>query len=325
MDKNFLRTSGTAILLGVVAIGLRKWYKSIEKKLDQERDAINQDLEDLGVPAEKLREEMETMDEGGLVKALAIGTMFNPDWDMDVVDPDRALESSPIISVTQETFVGRNNQESKDLVFYFDLPDYTKGLRTPKVGDYVTSLKDAMIHAENTIVKFCPKPKGRLIGLISVSYTDPEGKEKTDRVEITDQKIYEELADEYHDGLAPFYEGIVKKTLPDSVLTKLDEWVDKTWSKMKNVKVVEITLSYRMSFKLQDQSGIGINFRSAMETLKYFTEELEIKNRKYNDSSKAVTYRNILFCAPGDTGNFELTSYYYVNSDNKIDINSFSY
>ena len=314
MDKKFLRTSGTAAILGIIAIGLiRKWYKSIEKKLDQERDAINQDLEDLGVPAEKLREEMEMDDEGDIVKALAFGTRFNTNWVMDVINSDKALESSIKISVTQETFVGRNNRESKDLVFYFDIPDYTKNFRTPRPENYAGTLRDAMNHVGNTFAKFCPKPKGRLIGLISVYYIDPEGEEQTDRVEITDHTIYEELADEYHeDGLVPFYEGIAKKTLPKSVLTKLEEWVyneNSAWSGMRNVKVRKIELAYRMSFKILDQSGFGISLCGALEALKYFIN-LKIKKNRYSRESDIKEYRNILFCTPG-----ELTSFYNIDEE----------
>ena len=45
-----------------------------------------------------------------------------------------------------------------------------------------------------------------------------------------------------------------------------------------------------------------------------------------NGNGNAVKYENVLFCAPSSrySDRFDLTHYYYVNEDNKIDQDSYS-
>jgi hypothetical protein len=327
MDKKIINGGIIAIAALGIAVVYRKWFKTIKKQIETEENERNAELEQLGVSPEKLEQEVDPVEDGNdMVKALAVGTMFNPNWDYDIVDPELALNADHIISVTQEIFKGSKG-ENTDLVFYFDIPNYLSGgYKSPKIGDYIKGFKEAIEHAWTNIVRYCPKPKGKLIGMVSVTYTDPEDPEEevSERVEINDPKIYEELADEYHDGLAAFYEGVVNKCLPESVNDKFSDWVDSKWDreKLENFTINEVQLVYRASFKMQDRNGIGINYKTALETLKYFTDELSISRK----GSAEVKYENVLFCAPSKkTGVHELTSFYYRADDNSIKVNSFSY
>ena len=232
--------------------------------------------------------------------------------------------------MSQENFMFRGT-ETTDLVYYFDIPSYLKGgYSAPRLGDYCVAIKEAADKAWSDIVRFCPKPRCRLVGMIVVSYDDPEDPEyrTSEKIEIDDPTIYEELKSDFgHDGfgLGKLYEGAVNQNLPESVKGKLSDWINKKWNteKLGGFEVVEIQLVYRVSFVMQGKDGIGINIKTAFQTLKMFTEELEIKR---GGRGNAVKYENVLFCAPSSrySDRFDLTHYYYVNEDNKIDKDSWA-
>ena len=332
MDK--IVKVGLGLLAGAALIVVaRKLYKSIERNLDEEKKAQDEEIESLGVSAKKLNEELDSFeDENNMVKSLAVGTMFNPNWDFDYVNPDLALDADYLISVMQEKHVLKDGKAEDSLVFYFDIPEYTgNSYRDLKIGDFLSSYSNAAKIIEQEIVKMCRAWKS-FIGLITVTYQDPKdpNEEISERVEINDPTIYEELADGRHDGLASFYEGIRNKTLPDSVNEKLTAWVNQRWpNALENFRIIEISLAYKIAFRIQTENMCGITFKSALETLKYLVEEFKIKkNLNYtsyrisNDSSPKFQYKNIIFCAIGDSGKHELTSYYHIKKG-KLVKNSF--
>ena len=334
MDKKI--KVGLGLLAGVALVVVaRKLYKTIENNLDEKKKAQDQEIESLGVSASKLNEELNNEeDENNLVKSLAVGTMFNPNWDFDFVDPDLALRADDLISVMQETLVLKGGKEEDHLVFYLDIPDYTKNsYRDLKIGDFVSSYSNVAKIIEQDIVKMC-RAWRNLVGLITVTYQDPDNPEEeiSERIEIDDPSIYAELSDGKHDGLVSFYEGIKNKTLPDSVNENLTAWINKKWPVVhEDFRVVEITLAYKISFRIQTENMCGITFKSALETLKYLVEDFKVKkNLNYTsyristDNSPKFQYKNILFCAIGNSGKHELTSYYY-RHNGKIAKNSFVY
>ena len=328
MDKKI--KCGLVLGAAVVAFfAYKNWSKKIKKQIEEQEEKENKELESLGVSTEKLNEEMDPYgDKNNMVKALAVGCFFNPEIDYDIIDVEKALGSTRLISVSQENFMFRG-AETTDLVYYFDIPNYLKGGYTaPRLGDYCSTIKEAAEKAWSDIVRFCPKPRCRLTGMITVSYDNPEDPElrTSEKVEIDDPTIYEELKSDFgHDGfgLGKLYEGVVNKDLPESVNEKLTDWVNKKWNReLNNFKIIEIQLVYRVSFATQNKSGIGINIKTALETLRYFTEEMEIKR---GGRGNAVKYENVLFCAPSPrySDRFDLTHYYYVNEDNKIDVDNY--
>jgi len=329
MDKKLIK-GGLFVLatLGTLFV-YNRFSKKIRKQIEEQEKQENEELETLGISTDKLNEEIDPYeDKNNMVKALATSCFFNPEVDYDIVDISKALNASRLISVSQENFMFRGT-ETTDLVYYFDIPNYLKGgYSKPRLGDYCVAIKEAADKAWSEIVRFCPKPRCRLTGMIVVSYDDPEDPEyrTSEKIEIDDPTIYEELNSDFgHDGLGKLYEGVVNKNLPDSVNNKLYEWVHKKWDteKLGDFKIVEIQLVYRVSFVMQDKNGIGINIKTAFQTLKMFTEELEIKRA---GKGNAVKYENVLFCAPSSrySDRFDLTHYYYVNEDNKIDIDNYS-
>lgn len=330
MDKKLIKGGLVlAAALGTLYV-YNRYAKKIKKQIEEQERQENEELETLGISTDKLSEEIDPYDDkNNMVKALAASCFFNPEVDYDIIDVEKALDASRLISVSQENFMFRGT-ETTDLVYYFDIPNYLKGgYSAPRLGDYCTAIKEAAEKAWSEIVRFCPKPRCRLAGFIVVSYDDPEDPEyrTSEKLEIDDPTIYEELKSDFgHDGfgLGKLYEGIINKSLPDSVNTKLTEWVNKKWNKeLPGFEIVEIQLVYRVSFVMQGKDGIGINIKTAFQTLKMFTEELEIKRA---GRGNAVKYENVLFCAPSSryTDRFDLTHYYYVNEDNKIDQDSYS-
>lgn len=320
------------LLLGTAAIvflAYKRWSKNVRKQIEEQEQKENEELEALGVPTDKLDEEIDPyQDKDNLVKALAVSCFFNPEVDYDIIDVDRALKATNLISVSQENFIFRGT-ETTDLVYYFDIPNYLKGGHSaPRLGDYCTTIKEAAEKAWSDIIRFCPRPRCRLVGMIVVSYNeDPEDPEQrtTEKVEIDDPKIYEELQSDFgHDGfgLGKLFEGAVKQNLPKSVEAKLSDWISQKWSGVSELEVVEIQLVYRVSYSIQNRTGIGINIKTAYETLRYFVEEMEITR---GGRGNVVKYENVLFCAPSSkySNKFDLTHYYYVNEDNKVDQDSY--
>jgi hypothetical protein len=322
------------IILGAATIAFfayKNWSKKIKKQIEEQERQENEELETLGISTDKLSEEIDPYDDkNNMVKALAASCFFNPEVDYDIIDVEKALEANRLISVSQENFMFRGT-ETTDLVYYFDIPNYLKGgYSAPRLGDYCTAIKEAADKAWSDIVRFCPKPRCRLVGMIVVSYDDPEDPEyrTSEKVEIDDPTIYEELKSDFgHDGfgLGKLYEGAVNQNLPESVKGKLSDWINKKWNteKLGDFEVVEIQLVYRVSFVMQDKNGIGINIKTAFQTFKMFTEELEIKR---GGRGNAVKYENVLFCAPSSrySDRFDLTNYYYVNEDNKLSKDSWA-
>jgi hypothetical protein len=331
MDKKLIK-GGLIVLaaLGTLYV-YNRYAKKIKKQIEEQEKQENEELENLGISTEKLNEEIDPYDDkNNMVKALAASCFFNPEIDYDIIDVEKALDASRLISVSQENFMFRGT-ETTDLVYYFDIPNYLKGgYSAPRLGDYCNAIKEAAEKAWSDIVRFCPKPRCRLAGFIVVSYDDPEDPEyrTSEKIEIDDPTIYEELKSDFgHDGfgLGKLYEGAVNQNLPESVKGKLSDWISKKWNteKLPGFEVIEIQLVYRVSFVMQDKTGIGINIKTAFQTLKMFTEELEIKRA---GKGNGVRYENVLFCAPSNryTDRFDLTHYYYVNEDNKIDQDSYS-
>jgi hypothetical protein len=329
MDKKLIK-GGLIVLatLGTLYV-YNRYAKKIKKQIEEQEKQENEELETLGIPTDKLSEEIDPYDDkNNMVKALATSCFFNPEVDYDIIDVKKALDSDRLISVSQENFMFRGT-ETTDLVYYFDIPNYLRGgYSAPRLGDYCNAIKEAAEKAWSDIVRFCPKPRCRLTGMMVVSYDDHDDPEyrTSEILEIDDPTIYEELKSDFgHDGfgLGKLYEGLTNGNLPDSVNIKLSEWVNQKWNKeLSGFKIIRLKLVYRVSFVMQDKTGIGINIKTAFQTLKMFTEELEVKRGGRGNAAK---YENILFCAPSSrySDRFDLTHYYYVNENNKIDVDSY--
>ena len=305
----------------------RRQFKKEKAKLEEKKQKEDEELSDLGISPKKLEEECEDEGDKNLVKALAVSTIFNPNWDIDIVDPDISVDEDYVISVTQE-----NNQ----LVFVFDIPNYLKGgYRSPKLGDYISAINAKTESIWEETVKFCPRPRRKLVGAI-LAKCKLGDKEYSECVEI-DKSVYEELADgddkhqgNRHDGLGTFYEKVCKHQLPESVEQKLQDWVDKRWESLLEkggeVELKHICLLYKVSFMIQNSNGIGISLKTALDALDRYVNELCIEKKKnFGDyENYCVDYRHVLFCAPNDEGKFDLT-WYYGLKDNSLYVTSFTY
>jgi hypothetical protein len=336
MDKKI--KCGLFVGAAVVAFFVYKnWSKKIRKQIEEQEKQENKELESLGVSTEKLNEEIDLEDHGNMVKALAVGTLFNPEWDYSLIDPEEALKTTnPLISISQEVFNVRGN-EVTDLVFYFDIPDYTKNTgdwKKPRLVDYMNGIKAAAEKAWSDIVRFCPKPRCWLVGMVVVSYRDKEGFLTSERVELDDPSVYESLKDETHKdgyGLGAMYEGFKNRNLPDEVNHNLVSWIIKRWSEpLPEFEFVEFHLAYRVAFNMQTHTtALGINIKTGLETLDYFLNNIEIKKGGLVDEEdvKKPLYQNTLFCAPSarQKAKFDLCYYYFINKDNKLEVDSFSY
>lgn len=326
--------------LGLVALAgtyflFKRFKNNLKKQIEEVQERESQELESIGVSTKKLNEEIEHDESGNLVKALAIGSMFNPEWDYDLIDPEKALETSlPLISISQEIFNVRGT-EVTDLVFYFDIPDTSeKDWKKPKLSDYMNGIKQAAEKAWSQIIRFCQRPKCWLVGMIVVRYRDKDGLLTSERVELDDPTVYESLKEDTHRdgyGLGALYDGIRNETLPDEVNEKLTNWINKRWSNpLPEFELIEFQLVYRVAFNMQSREfATGINLITGLKTLKYFLERIEIKRGGLveEDEVKHPLYQNVIFCAPSerDETKYDLCSYYFINSNNNIESDCFSY
>ena len=117
-----------------------------------------------------------------------------------------------------------------------------------------------------------------------------------------------------------------KKALPKTVEDKLNAWVsEKGYFDKPNLETSSFDLMYQISFNIQNETGIGINLKQALEALRYLTEEFTVKKRGYNASKKEIQYDSVIFCAPSEiTGEHDLT-WYYRKEDGRLVVDNYTY
>lgn len=334
MDKQRKKTVGLC-LLALVGVGIASWwYKKEAKKLKEQQQAIDDELDELGVSSEKLRDEISPDESDNLVKQLFIGTTFNSGWDSSFVDPEEALNSNTLIHVTQSPFFDKKGNHGQNLNFLIEIPNYTNGsYGAAKIADYIKAFKSAADYMWSSIVRFTNKPRQHLVGFIAVEYDNRNKHEEDDDDKITEilrlePVVYERYADGEHDGLSKFYESIKTKGLSEDDEKSLEAWLRSSDTVMENMAVKDVWLGYEISFRIQTVNmGLGINFKTALECLKWMTEEMVVtREARFGGKSVEMRYENIMFHAPDQTGEWNLTYYYNVADDGKSVItDSYSY
>lgn len=286
--------------------------KKAESDIDEQEKQDKEDLDELGVDTEILRNHGVSLTEN-LVRGIQQTIRHSPDWDLDVIDPDVVLEKDTIIHLTESEFKGKSQ-----LDFVFELPNYTgDSYKFPKIKDFKLAFDKAAEEMWAHKVVKSDRPYRRLEAyVVMVIKKDDEEKTYIKRIPAD---WYKQYATEQNDGVARFYEDYndpkkheemkedLKKNFIKDYVTGSQEGFE--------FRVEEIFLGWRISFQIQNNNrGQGINLISAIKCLQYLTDEFEV----HRDGGKGVVkFENILFHDSDTTS--ELSPNFF-NLDGEVEI-----
>ena len=323
-NKNLLSGVGYAFLTVGIGVAAYLWYKKEKKALETEKEAIDEELENLGVSGERLREEVTPEDDQNLVKCLYTGIAFNPNWDISTIDIDNCLESPNLIHIGQHE--KKNSRKLfQELDILLEIPEYprNKSFHSPKIADYIRSFKSEADILWERFAKFSDKPFTRLVGYLELS-GEIGGEETIRYVEIPSEiyQDYIEKAESHNVGLSMFYEDSFGGKLSKESKEKMSSWISENDidGEFDNIPKPWVILMYRITFPIQNQfSKYGINFKSALEILHHLTYSGDFSVRKKGDThSEEVVYENIIFHPSKDDGWYDMSKCYTLDKSNHV-------
>jgi hypothetical protein len=317
-------------LLGIFGVyKLVKAYKKGMEEIENQEFLETEELENAGVNTSKLKSEI-SEDEKDFTRMLYVATRFNSDIDLDLLDIDGVIDNldHKVIHVRQRFDTKtKHNESRRRLDFLIDIPDYTsESFRGPKIGNFLTTFKDAAIYMSDELVKFSHPATRKLIGSVVIS-RKINGEEKIEYRELVPE-VYKAFADEEHDGLTKFYETEKRKlnhTGPFDYIKEAD-WLFENYPDLsreeEGLLIENILLQYQISFPIRSNRPdelYGIDTKSGVECIKYLTEKLYVGRE---DSRNKVEYRNLMFNAPNEEGIPDLSWYYTTDDDDKVIIDN---
>ena len=317
-------------LLGIFGVyKLVKAYKKGMEEIENQEFLETEELENAGVNTSKLKDEIKP-DEKDFTRMLYVATRFNEDIDLDLLDIDGVIDNldHKVIHVRQRFDTkNKHNESRRRLDFLIDIPDYTsESFRGPKIGNFLTTFKDAAIYMSDELVKFSHPATRKLIGSVVIS-RKINGEEKIEYRELVPE-VYKAFADEEHDGLTKFYETEKRKlnyTGPFDYIQEAD-WLFENYPDLsreeEGLLIENILLQYQISFPIRSNRPdelYGIDTKSGVECIKYLTEKLYVGRE---DSRNKVEYRNLMFNAPNEEGIPDLSWYYTTDDDDKVIIDN---
>ena len=316
-------------LLGIFGIyKIVKAYKKGMEEIEDQEFQETEDLENAGVNTGKLKDEINDEEED-FTKMLYTAVRFNSEFDIDLLDIDGVIDNLDykVIHVRQFDTKTKHNKYRRRLDFLIDIPDYT-GLsyRGPKIGNFLSTFKEAAIYMSENIVRFSPPASRRLIGSAVIS-RKINGNDVIEYRELKDV-VYKQFSDEGHDGLTKFYYIEKEKINQIGALeyTKDADWIFTNCpdlSKDDDTLVIEnIVLQYMISFQIRSNRPdelYGIDVKTGIECIKYLTEQLYVGRE---ESKKKVEYRHLMFNAPNEDGTPDLSWYYTTDEDDRVIIDN---
>jgi len=317
-------------LLGIFGVyKLVKAYKKGMEEIENQEFLETEELENAGVNTSKLKSEIKE-DEKDFTRMLYVATRFNEDIDLDLLDIDGVIDNLDykVIHVRQRFDTkNKHNESRRRLDFLIDIPDYTSdSFRGPKIGNFLTTFKEAAIYMSDELVKFSHPATRKLIGSVVIS-RKINGEEKIEYRELVPE-VYKAFADEEHDGLTKFYETEMRKlnhTGPFDYTQEAD-WLFENYPDLsreeEGLLIENILLQYQISFPIRSNRPdelYGIDTKSGVECIKYLTEKLYVGRE---DSRNKVEYRNLMFNAPNEEGIPDLSWYYTTDDDDKVIIDN---
>jgi hypothetical protein len=321
------------ILLGILglgaAIGAGIWfvksYKKGMEELENQESKETEDLENLGVNTDKLRDEVKK-DEKDFSRMLYVAARFNSDLDVDMFDMEKVIDNldERTIHVRQKIDTNKHGESRRKLEFIIDIQNYTsKSYRGPKIGNFLTTFKKATEDL-SSIVKFSQPARGKLIGNVVIS-RKVNGKPVVEYRRLIPE-VYKEFADGEHDGLTKFYEtqmGIFNQTGPYDYI-KDAKWLFTNCPDLseedETLLVENIVLQYVITFPIRSNKPgelYGIDVKTGIECIKYLTEEMYVGRE---DSRNTVVYQHLMFNAPNENDEPDLSWYYTTDEDDRVTV-----
>ena len=325
---------GIALLAVGGAIFLTKKFKKEYNKLEKEEKARKANLDNAGIPAEKLDAEIDPDDKDQFVKTVYTSIEFcdssKVNWDRDMIRIDSEegkqngfYDSKKVIHVLQS-----DTNEGKYINFLFDIQDeafldkqYARTSncrRHPEVRDYVTTLKSLTkligsklnkIHSEmypnsNVRVNFNDLVKSKLVGYYVVNF-----KIRGDESKKTIQKVIQIPEDNYK-NLAPGDMNVALSRYAKDLLNRRCGYESSTYSLESIIKgrddieeediidlelVPRIIMEYKISIPIYIEGvQLGIDVKETLDLIRYFLENLVIK-RENDPRSEEIMYDHIIF------------------------------
>ena len=318
-------------ILGIFgAYKLVKAYKKGIEEIEEQEFLETEELENAGIDTSKLRSEIKE-DEKDFTRMLYTAVRFNSEIDLDLLDIDGVVDNldNKVIHVRQrfDTKNNKHNESGRRLDFLIDIPDYTsESFRGPKIGNFLTTFKEAAIFMSDKLVKFSHPATRKLIGSVVIS-RKVNGEDVIEYRELIPE-VYKAFADEEHDGLTKFYETEIKRINhigPFDYIQEAD-WLFENYKDLSReddtLLIENIILQYQISFPIRSNRPdelYGIDTKSGVECIKYLTEKLYVGRE---DSRNKIEYRNLMFNAPNDQGIPDLSWYYTTDENDRVVIDN---
>lgn len=310
-------------LLVAGALCVVKLYRKEYKKIEEEKEQAEEQLEELGVSPEALENNIiPGEDDENLVKKLYSAVEYNTQWNSDLFNIDGCLGN------VENIIHLRQSDKNRNLDFLIQLPTIKSGnYRSPRIGDYIKTCKAASQYMWSGIVRVCPPPRECLEGYFIVAYEIEGRKEEFYRTIKIPRRLYIHLANEKFDGLTEYIDqvrttGEVRgKLRPDEVF----DLVPGETNVYTNIRPVDVILVYRISFVIkQGDRKFGIDLAGGLKCLKYLTEKFKVRRENHNqnnmiieDSENDVTYDHLVFHVPDENNHWDFLTYYCAAFDEK--------
>lgn len=304
--------AGIALAIGAAYLAKREYDKQ-RKAQTKRREEKKESLKKVGVEIETLEREVGNDEETNLVKSLYSGIAYNPEWDIDVIDVEAFMEGTPgLIHISQS----KSNRGDNCLDVLFELPNYTKdSFNSPKIGDYIKSICGA-VEDMNKTINVKPVSK-KLVAIAAVTYNNGkfDDEDVTKFVELGPE-VYKSYASGDRDGLSDFYEEVVNYGMRKECREMIMDMVGYT-GEYENFRVNDLFLMYKVVYFAN-----SINFESTLSAIKDVTDNLVVTR---TGASKSVEYNHLVFHAVNEEGDFDMSYYYCLDSNNHVCSESFVY
>lgn len=311
LGKNLLTAGG---IIAAAYIGykiLKSVKKEIKKEEQLEKESEKELVKEIGLTNDEVSEFVEDPD--NVVKTLYDCIKRSPNWDLDVIDTDKALESEKTIHVRR--FNG-NNGDFLELMF--EIPKKNIGSTIPS---YINSFNRLCKELENISGNRLEIRNGFLRGYFESIYNFiGESELQQEFIEI-DRELYSKYASgKSKDGLTNFIYQLDKGRITSDEIVKYlytSNGVDSESVSIENMKIVGSVVYFTIRLPLEINKGVDM-----IDTLKILNHcinsfEVEIEEKGHKSTT---SYDHLLFHTVDDRG-FESLTCFYDTIDGKTEVN----
>lgn len=309
---------GAGLLTAATVYLFKKYYTSAKEEIRKDEEEENKHMEDLGIAPEILKTGGLNLDSEDIIKSLHQVIRHSPNWDLDVIDPDKVLGVDTIVHLA-ETMNPRTQREQLDFIFELPQTLNQSGYKMPKVAAFKKAVDEVAEEMWSKYVVTSNSPFKRLEAYVAIEYVS-DGVDEV-LIKRIPPEWYESYRQENNDGVVKFFEDYNKEDKCDAIKEKLLNNFIKTFVLSneenniltENLTVVDVFLGWRVSFDIQkNRKGRGINIFSAEKCLDYIVNNMEVKR----EGGETVKYQRIMF--HGRDPRYELPASFY-NLNGKLD------